>query len=368
MNPKLIAIVVGFLILGFVGYFIFANIVNRLPKTNLPEGGAVGADFDFGDAPDGKQGQEFPSLLSSNGARVKKTDDVWLGQTVTYEKDSKQVDSDEADDGVKINANSCKQSTAYFFVRIRNLGKISGTAYLNLYADWNKDGRWSGSDECAAEWAVQNFPIDLGKQTDEAAVYQTQFTAGKSIEEIWYRGTITLDQQMNESATGEFNSGEVEDWNPSEIQKDYWLYCDPYPLVLNHGDEKTVTIKADPTSQKIKSVALSTLVAPDNDIRKITQNGNSFTYKSKKVDGPKRDEPDAIPYSAEFTDGEKWWDFCPVTVRHDQPIKIPSKRGLPVPSLIPKVETKSGGSTKTPEPEQTESHPIQEEVPGVMKF
>ena len=123
------------------------------------------------------------------------------------------------------------------------------------------------------------------------------------------------------------------------------LYCDPYPLVLNHGDEKTVTIKADPFSEKIKSVALSTLVKPDNEIRKITQNGNSFTYKSKKVDGPKRDEPDGIFYTAEFSDGEGWWGWCPVTVRHDElPIKtpIPTKRGIPVPTQTPQVETKSG--------------------------
>ena len=122
--------------------------------------------YDFGDAPDGNLGQ-FPSLLVSSGARAKKTDEVWLGQAATLEKDSKQVDGDEADDGVKLDTTSCKQSTAYFFVRLKDPGKTTGTAYLNLYADWNKDGRWNGSDECATEWAVQNSPIDLAKQIDE---------------------------------------------------------------------------------------------------------------------------------------------------------------------------------------------------------
>ncbi len=367
MNPKLIIIILGFLVLGFVGYFVVANTANKSPK-NAPDGKqASQATYDFGDAPDGAQGQ-FPSLLASNGARVKKTDDVWLGQAVTVEKDSKQVDKDENDDGVKLVGPSCKQSSAYFFVHIKNPGKMTGTAYLNLYADWNKDGRWSGQDECGTEWAVQNFAVDISKQTEEIALYQVLFTAGKNTREIWFRGAVTLDQQMNETATGEFLSGEIEDWNLTETPKDYFVYCDPNALVLNHGNEKTVTIKADPFSEKIKSVALSTLVKPDNDIRKITQNGNSFTYKSKKVDGPKRDEPDGIPYSVEFTDGEKWWGWCPVTVHHDEPtIETPRRRTFPVPTQAPYVKTEEGGSTKTESPQspQTEGHPLQEGAPAL---
>src|SRR3990167_6521325 len=169
MNPKLIGGILGLLALGLVGYFAFANVASKSPKTSsAPE-----INYDFGDAPDGTGGQ-FPSLLASNGARVKKTDQVWLGQAVTVENDSKQVDKDEADDGVKVNATSCSQSTAYFFVQVEDAGKISGNAYLNLYADWNKDGRWNGGDECASEWAVANFTVDLTKQTDQIAVYQIQ--------------------------------------------------------------------------------------------------------------------------------------------------------------------------------------------------
>src|SRR3972149_12244362 len=154
MNQKLIAGAVGLVVLGFVGYFIFANIANKSAKTDFSAKGGPAASMDFGDAPDGAQGQ-FPSLLASNGARSKKTDDVWLGQAVTIEKDSKQVNVDEVDDGVKLNAKSCKQSTAYFLVRVKNPGKMKGVAYLNLYADWNKDNRWSGRDECAQEWVVR---------------------------------------------------------------------------------------------------------------------------------------------------------------------------------------------------------------------
>src|SRR3989344_6855549 len=108
MNPKLVGGVFGFLVLGLIGYFVFANIVSKSPKTSL---GDSEVNYDFGDAPDGKLGQGFPSLLASNGARTRKTDDVWLGQAVTVEIDSKQVNVDEVDDGVKLNTNSCSQST-----------------------------------------------------------------------------------------------------------------------------------------------------------------------------------------------------------------------------------------------------------------
>ncbi|MBI2012276.1 hypothetical protein HYS91_05945, partial [Candidatus Daviesbacteria bacterium] len=181
MNPKLIVIVISFLVLGFVGYFIFSNIVNKPSDGDFSAKGGPTSGWDFGDAPDGKptsyegsfaQTGQFPSLLASNGARVKKTDDVWLGQKVTIEKDSKQVNADEADDGIRGTSTSCRESINYFFVRIKNLGQMTGIAYLNLYADWNKDGRWAGRDECAPEWAIQNFPVDLSKQTEEIAVYE----------------------------------------------------------------------------------------------------------------------------------------------------------------------------------------------------
>ena len=196
MSPKLVVVVVSLVVLGLVGYSI---------KTNLPVDEVVGDSFDFGDAPDGQE------------VWVRKTDEVWLGDSVTVEKAAKLVDADEADDGVKLDTNACKESTAYFLVRLKNPGPASGTVYLNLYADWNKDGKWSGSDECGTEWAIRNLAIDPGKQTEEIAVYTASFTAGKNTEEIWYRGAVTVGQQMDESATGEFGGGEIEDYSSAVL-------------------------------------------------------------------------------------------------------------------------------------------------------
>jgi len=372
MNPKLIGGVLGLLVLGLVGYFIFANIVSNSPKTSS---GAFKVNYDFGDAPDGKGGQ-FPSLLAKNGARVRKTDDVWLGQAVTVEKDSKQVNVDEADDGVKLNTNSCKQSTAYFFVRIKNPGKMSGTSYLNLYADWNKDGRWSGSDECAPEWAVENFAVDLGKQTEEIAVYKVQFSAGKNIDAIWYRGAVTLEARMDETATGEFASGEVEDWGPKspDDERYYNFYCVPDPLVISHGSKGDVKIVPDLFSEPIFDVGFGQNFKPNNPKRQVTISDNTFTYESFEtdIDPPKRSAPHFVDVRVRFgADGKEavLEKSCTVIVEHDEETtEIPGRRTFPVPSQSPAVKTESGGSTKTETSESPESHPIQEEAPGVVKF
>src|SRR3989344_1472123 len=373
MNPKLVGGVLGLLALGLVGYFVFANIVSKSPKTSS---GAAEITYDFGDAPDGKQGQQFPSLLAENGARVKKTDDVWLGQTVTVEKASKQVNVDEADDGVKLSASSCSQSIAYFFVRIANPGKITGTAYLNLYADWNKDGRWGSSDECAAEWVVQNFAVDLGKQTDEIAVYVPQFTAGKNVEKIWYRGTVTLDAQMNETATGEFASGEIEDWGPSleGEEKYYNFYCLPDPLVINHGSKGDVKILPDLFSEPVFDVQFGQNFQAKNSKRQVTIGNNTFTFESAEtdIDPPKRSVPHFVDLRVRFGAGGKEATiekFCTVIVEHDEETtEIPVRRTFPIPSGSPTVKTESGGSTKTESPEsQPENHPVQE-APGIVNF
>ena len=381
MNQKPIAAVVSFLVLGFVGYFIFGNIINKPYKTNFDSSNALSGkqtsetNFDFGDAPDGKQGQ-FPSRLISNGARTKKTDDVWLGLVATIEKDSKQVNIDEADDGVKLNATSCKQSTAYFFVRIKNPGKMKGAAYLNLYADWNKDGRWRGSDECATEWIVQNFPIDLGKQTNEIAVYAPQFTAGKNTEKIWYRGVVTLDQKMDETATGEFASGEVEDYGPKSPgeEKYYNFYCMPDPLTINHGSKGGVKILPDFFSEPIFDLQFGKNFKPKDPKRQVAIQNNTFTFESsnKDIDPPKRSVPHFVDIRVRFGAGGKEAEVeksCTVIVEHDEAtIKIP-RRSFPILSEIPQIKTESGGTTKTESPEspQTEAHPIQEGAPAFIK-
>lgn len=356
MNIKIIAVVFSLLALMLVAFLGFTNYqkANKTP-------------FDFGDAPDGKAAGYFSSLFKSNGARAKKTDDIWLGQSVTMENDSKQVNLDEADDGVKLSLNSCQTSKAFFFVHLKNPAK-TGTAYLNLYADWNKDGKWQGADECASEWAVRNFPIDLSKQNQEVAVYVPEFTAGKNTNDLWYRGIVSLNQQMNEGATGEFESGEVEDYdNPKEEGNDkyYGSYCDPDPLKIKHGDKGEVKILPVFFSEPINKVEFSQNFGPVNDKRQVSIQNNVITYTSlaKDVDPPKRSENHDVDFKVSFGAGAVeaiLGGRCVVTVEHDE-ITTETPAESDVHRRIPPA------STETPTRPQTQPH-TQEKSPGLMGY
>jgi len=94
---------------------------------------------DFGDARD----PSYPSLLASNGARHLDFGYEWLGPSVNGEIDSKQVDRDEYDDGVRFLDGS-------IVVDIRTSG-LAGrydindrdkVIYLNAWIDWDRDGDW----------------------------------------------------------------------------------------------------------------------------------------------------------------------------------------------------------------------------------
>ena len=157
---------------------------------------------------------KFPSLLGSDGARAIDTDVVWLGELRDKEDNSKQVDVDN-DDGVSADFKSCASSPVTFEVHLKKPGETSGIGYLNLFADWNRDGQWSGSDECAAEWALQNFPIDLAKQTDPIQSYIVPVPTGKETN-VWYRAVVSYDEKLTRSdGGGEFSAGEVEDYGPT---------------------------------------------------------------------------------------------------------------------------------------------------------
>lgn len=350
MSLKILAVGLGLLVLVSAAYL---GSVNQ--KNNKANRKAEPMSFDFGDAPDGN----FPSLLSSNGARAAKTDEVWLGQSVTVEDDSHQVNADQGDDGLKLNLAACEKSQAYFLVHLKNPAEASGTAYLNLYADWNKDGLWAGRGECGAEWAVQNLAVDLAQPNQEVAVVVAQFTAGKDVEKIWHRGVASLNQKLTEAATGQIESGEVEDYGPQENpeEKYYNFYCLPDPLQIKHGEKGEVKILPDLFSEPIFDVALSDQFAPVNFKRRVTTQKNSFTYESssKDVDPPKRRDVHFVDLKVRFgKEGKEKAaeNSCVVIVEHDEKTidtPTPRRHPWPPPEIPPSVKTESGGSKTSEE-------------------
>lgn len=271
--------------------------------------------YDFGDAPDtgyftyyGSSGASigsFPSTLASDGARASEINVVWLGNDVNNENNAKLTNSDNYDDGVDVDLNACKASKAKVIVHLKNPGQTSGTAYLNLFFDWNKDGVWSGSDECADEWAVRNFAIDLSDQKKDMEAYVPEFMAGKKVENIWYRVIITKNQRLtylNQNGQGEFTAGEVEDYGPilPVSGRNFGAVCKPDLLVIKHGKEGTFTIKKKPSSVALSDAYLANSVTPKTSARKIWDTGLSFVYESKQIDPPKRVVWETFQVKAKF--------------------------------------------------------------------
>jgi hypothetical protein len=259
--------------------------------------------YDFGDAPDngyftyygssGASTGSFPSRLASDGARVSDTSAVWLGTNVNKEDDAQLLDADLYDDGVDVDLNSCTSSKAYVNVHIDNPGETTGTAYINMFFDWNKDGSWSGEDECAPEWAVRNFTVDLSAQERDVMVYIPEFTAGEKIKNIWYRAIVTKDERLtylNQNGQGEFAAGEIEDYGPViKGGKKFGAVCQPKLKVIKHGKTGKFTIQKKRGSINFTKILLANSVVANNKFRSITFAGNNkIFYRSKKVDSPKR--------------------------------------------------------------------------------
>jgi hypothetical protein len=183
---------------------------------------AAGAVPEFGDAPDGRmtgyhQGARvggFPSMNANGGAHAIETRTAHLGASVDAEEDSHQVNRDAYDDGVTVTLSPFGASTAVFDVE-RDAG-AAGPAYLNLFFDWNRNGRWGD----AHEWVVQNQPIALALHPLRSR--HTAFFRAHSLRDgVWYRAILTVNEQWRTaSAAGSFAAGEVEDYfQPATARK-----------------------------------------------------------------------------------------------------------------------------------------------------
>ncbi len=314
--------------------------------------------FDFGDAPDGRptgylvgvmQGT-FKTTTASNGARTKKTSEVWLGEKVNREGEPNMTDKDEYDDGVAVDLQRCQTSTAEVAVHVRHPGKTTGTAYLNLYFDWDKNGRWGGRDQCAPEWVVRNFPIDLSKQEQDIQLYGLQFRAGGETEDLWYRAVISLNEQAKaEDGSGAFASGEVEDYGPhhalppdTPTDKAFGAICEPDPLVIQHGTKGTFTISTAKGSIPITDTELPIGFRKKDKKRTITKTGAmSYEVVSLVKHASKQVDVETIPMRVRFGKEASIIKDCTVWIVHkEQSVEEPPRK--PEKEKEPTVQTKSG--------------------------
>ena len=268
--------------------------------TALP--GASSERADYGDAPDGRPTGygprgEFPSLLKNDGARAANTSFAFLGKDVTRELDSLQVDQDRRDDGVFVRLVPCQMSEALVLVTLPKPG-AGGTAFLNLFFDWNRDGRWEGADgRCSGaapgEWVVRNAPVNLSGQDAREQLYRVRFRAGSFVGSMWMRAVLSVDQQLrDETGRGAVARGEVED---SIYTKDGKLACFANPV--EHGKSGSVIVAplAGPAGLGVRILSAQLRAQPATPERTISQNAviapdqrkATFTYRSLKKDARK---------------------------------------------------------------------------------
>ena len=264
--------------------------------------GASSERADYGDAPDGRPTGygprgEFPSLLKNDGARAANTTFAFLGKDVTRELDSLQVDQDRRDDGVFVRLVPCQMSEALVLVTLPTAGQPArGTGFLNLFFDWNRDGRWEGADRrCSGaaprEWVVRNAPVNLSAQGAREQLYRIRSRAGSFGGPMWFRAVLSVGERLrDERGTGAVARGEVEDFIYAR-EPDATLQC--FAGQVQHGTSGFVTVSPVAGAANVRVLfARLLLTEPATPERTITRDGAvaadgksaTFTYTSLKKD------------------------------------------------------------------------------------
>jgi len=139
------------------------------------------------------------------------------------EPSTNSADLDLSDDGVTFPGGlpRCVTSTVKFLGH----NGSGGTLYLNVWADWNRDGDWQDGTQCGCgddEWAIQDYAIHLSTISESIEI--TPCHTCDPTEPLWTRVTLTevplapLDEpwiyggQPYPAPNGCFELGETEDF------------------------------------------------------------------------------------------------------------------------------------------------------------
>lgn len=167
--------------------------------------------YDFGDAPDGDNG-DFPSLLENNGARHKEQP-FFLGKKVDKESDSHQVDKDSPNPAIGSDDGWDWQS-----LEISNVSWPSDKPiYLNALYDLNNNLKWD-SVLSPIEHLVtdEELVIPQGEGIEYTLPLEVSALIPAGLPGSWIRFTLTdvkLGQNYNGSWPTAFESGETEDYS-----------------------------------------------------------------------------------------------------------------------------------------------------------
>lgn len=173
---------------------------------------------DYGDAPDGAPtgyssgaaAGSFPTQPDNSGPSHPLPFAVRLGEFATAEDEP--LNGSDSDDGLQtLDLSECSTSAALLLISHGTAGQAAGgTAYLNILADWNRDGDWSDAGGCAPEWALQNVELDLDEAGTGTFNRAFEFVGGEQVDEFWLRISIT--REPYDPAAGGEVEGETEDY------------------------------------------------------------------------------------------------------------------------------------------------------------
>ncbi len=165
-------------------------------------------DCDWGDAPD----PTYPSLAVNDGPKHI-LHNFWLGEGVSGETDSRQVDNDTFDDGIHFLGSSPipggPYNGVYYLpgeygaVTVFVNGEYDCDIFIHGWIDWNRDGDWDDEGENIFSTDIPGAPRSI----------EIEFPIPAEIEpgDTWARFRVD-DQNLN-SITGVAQRGEVEDYH-----------------------------------------------------------------------------------------------------------------------------------------------------------
>ena len=217
---------IGVWVLTFV---ILIGLGGYGQQAQSPEG-------DYGDAPDAlyalyqhtdpEKIAQFPSSFNELGnasyiLHRSPLEEVFLGKTVTLERDAFLINQDKDDGWLPQSFPSCTRQALSLEVTVPETAS-GGPIYLNVAFDWNQDGAWSGSSSCegfsnpASEWAVKNLRLDIEpyrlKPGTSKVITLPDVLIGPNAGEAWSRFTVSTEQVgAGWNGAGDFAFGETED-------------------------------------------------------------------------------------------------------------------------------------------------------------
>jgi len=149
---------------------------------------SIPATTDYGDAPD-----SYGTTLFSNGARHG-ISNIYLGDTITVEHNASVYPKTDEDDGINFLTPLLAGSDSLIEV------KATGSGYLSIWGDWNRDGEFSADEKLVSDQYIDN--------TTEVLLVNTPISALNGFS--WIRARFTSSAPIFPS--GGVSDGEVEDY------------------------------------------------------------------------------------------------------------------------------------------------------------